>query len=247
MLQQAKKETYVLHRKLFEENRPLRHKYQDLIVGRRGWWPLIKYELVLLLSSWVPGALGLLLRSKLYPLLLGSVGKGVIFGANVTLRHPHKIHIGDHTVIDDNCVLDAKGTDNHGINIGRDVFIGRNTIVYCKDGDIAIGDNAIIAFNCEIFSANFVRLGAYVQMGAYAYLNGGDHTFEKKDVPIARQERIGRGIVLEEGAWIGAGAIVLDGVTVGKHAIVGAGAVVTKDAPAESISGGIPATVLRMR
>ena len=202
---------------------------------------------MILLASWVPGALGLLLRSKLYPLLLGRVGKGVIFGANVTLRHPHKIQIGDNSVIDDNCVLDAKGIDNQGITIGNDVFVGRNTIVYCKDGDIIIGNNAIIAFNCEIFSANLVQLGTHVQMGAYAYLNGGDHTFDRKDVPIALQERIGRGIILEEGAWIGAGVTVLDGVVVGANAIVGAGAVVAKDVPAEAISGGIPAEIIRMR
>ena len=29
--------------------------------------------------------------------------------SNVVLRHPHKIHIGDNVVIDDNCLLDAKG------------------------------------------------------------------------------------------------------------------------------------------
>ena len=37
------------------------------------------------------GALGLFLRSRLYPLILGRVGRNVVFGANVTLRHPHKM------------------------------------------------------------------------------------------------------------------------------------------------------------
>jgi hypothetical protein len=36
----------------------------------------------------VPGALGLFLRSKLYPLILGRVGRNVVFGVNVTIRHP---------------------------------------------------------------------------------------------------------------------------------------------------------------
>ena len=94
----------------------------------------------MLLCAWVPGALGLFLRSKLYPLLLGRVGRNVVFGANVTLRHPHKIHIGDNVVIDDHCCLDAKGTDNRGITIGNGVFVGRNTILSCKNGDIVIDD-----------------------------------------------------------------------------------------------------------
>jgi hypothetical protein len=87
-------------------------KYRALVVGRRGLWPLIKFELVMLFASWVPGALGLLARSKLYPTLLDSCGRGVVFGANVVLRHPHKIRIGAGVVADDSVVLDAKGTDN---------------------------------------------------------------------------------------------------------------------------------------
>ena len=47
--------------------------YQDLVVGSRSLGRLVLYELVLLTSSWVPGALGLLLRKLLYPLLLGGV------------------------------------------------------------------------------------------------------------------------------------------------------------------------------
>ena len=69
----------------------------------------------MLLSAWVPGALGLFLRSKLYPLILGRVGRNVAFGCNVVLRHPHKIEIDDNVVIDDQCCLDAKGTTNRGI------------------------------------------------------------------------------------------------------------------------------------
>jgi hypothetical protein len=53
-------------------------KYRALVVGRRGLWPLIKFELVMLFASWVPGALGLLARSKLYPTLLDSCGRGVV-------------------------------------------------------------------------------------------------------------------------------------------------------------------------
>ena len=72
-----------------------------------------------------------------------------MFGVNVTLRHPHKIHIGDNVVIDDHCCLDAKGTDNRGITIGNGVFVGRNTILSCKNGDIVIEDRANLGFNCE--------------------------------------------------------------------------------------------------
>ena len=110
-----------------------------------------------------------------YPWLLGSCGRNVVFGQNVVLRHPHKIHIGDNVVIDDNCLLDAKGETNAGITIGSGVFIGRNTILSCKNGDIELADGANIGFNCEMFSASRVRVGRGTLIAAYVYLVGGDH------------------------------------------------------------------------
>ena len=130
----------------------------------------------------MPGALGLLLRSKLYPRLLGRCGRNVTFGANVVLRHPHKIFIGDNVVIDDNCCLDAKGSDNVGITIGSGVFVGRNTILSCKNGDIVLDDQANIGFNVEIFAASRVRVGKNVLIAAYCYLVGGDHLYDRIDV-----------------------------------------------------------------
>ena len=110
----------------------------------------------MLVSQAVPGALGLVLRKMLYPRLLGACGRNVVFGQNVVLRHPGKIRIGDNVVIDDNCLLDAKGDTNAGITIGSGVFVGRNTILSCKNGDIELGDRANIGFNCEVFSASRV-------------------------------------------------------------------------------------------
>src|SRR5687768_12494680 len=160
----------VIQQELFNENRSKADKYRELFIGRPGLGALLAYEAAVLLASWVPGALGLVLRSKLYPLILGSVGRNVVFGVNVTLRHPHKIHIGDNVVIDDLCCLDAKGLDNKGITIGNGVFIGRNTILSCKNGDILIEDRANIGFNCEIFSASRVRVGKDILIAAYTYL-----------------------------------------------------------------------------
>jgi serine acetyltransferase len=134
---------------LFSTGQSARDKYAALVVGRPGWGALLKYELVQLASQHVPGALGLALRQALFPTLLGACGRNVVFGQNVVLRHPHKIRIADNVVIDDNCLIDAKGDANAGITIGTGVFIGRNSILSCKNGDIAIADGANIGFNCE--------------------------------------------------------------------------------------------------
>jgi len=237
----------VIQRELFDERRSKADKYRDLVIGRPGWGPLVVYEIVNLVCFHVPGALGLFLRSKLYPLILGSVGRNVVFGVNVTLRHPHKIAIGDNVVIDDGCCLDAKGTDNKGITIGNGVFVGRNTILSCKNGDIVIDDKANIGFNCEIFSASRVRVGESVLMAAYTYLVGGDHLYDRVDIPVLEQGRTARGIEVDDNVWLGTHVVVTDGSRVGRDAIVGAGAVVVGDIPEFAIAAGIPAKRIRDR
>ncbi|HXH06083.1 MAG TPA: acyltransferase [Vicinamibacterales bacterium] len=232
---------------LFDRRRSPRAKYAALVVGRPGWGALAAYELVTLVAQPVPGALGLLLRRLLYPLLLGRCGRNVVFGQHVVLRHPHKIAIGDDVVIDDQCLIDAKGEGNAGIRIGSRVFIGRNTILSCKGGDIEIGDGANIGFNCEIFSASRVVVGEGALLAAYTYLIGGDHDFSDASRAVLEQPRLSRGITVGPGAWLGAGVKVLDGVTVGARAVVGAGAVVRADVPPGAVAVGVPARVIGTR
>lgn len=234
-------------KRLFSQDTSAIQKYQELVVGQKGLFKLFKYECIFLLSSWIPGALGLFLRSKLYPLLLARVGRGVIFGRNVVFRHPHKIFLGNNVVIDDNCLIDAKGRDNYGIVIGDNVFVGRNTILLCTDGDICIEDNVSIGFNSEIMSANYVKLGKNVLISSYCFLNAATHDFRRTDIPVSEQASIGRKIVLEENVWLAANVTILDGITIGNDTIVGAGAVVTKDLPPLSVAVGVPAKVVRSR
>ena len=232
---------------LFASGPSARQKYAALIVGRPGLGALVKYELVVMLSQACPGALGLALRKALFPILLGSCGRNVVFGQNVVLRHPHKIHIGDNVVVDDNCLLDAKGESNRGIRLGSGVFIGRNSILSCKNGDIELADGANIGFNCEVFSASRVTIGANVLMAAYSYVIGGDHDFSDPTAAVLSQTRTSAGVDVGAGAWIGAGAKILDGVTIGERAIVGAGAVVRESVPAHAVAVGIPARVVSER
>jgi len=232
---------------LFDGRTSAREKYASLVVGRPGWRALLAHESITLLSQQVPGALGLALRGTLYPLLLGACGRNVVFGQNVALRHPHKIRIGDNVVVDDNCLLDAKGETNGGITIGSGVFIGRNTILSCKNGDIDLGDGANIGFNCEVFSASRVSVGRDTLIAAYCYLIGGDHDFSDATRPILTQSRTSAGITVGDGAWLGAGAKVLDGVEIGANAVIGAGAVVRTSVPAKATAVGVPARITGTR
>ncbi|MGH7491758.1 MAG: DapH/DapD/GlmU-related protein [bacterium] len=243
----ARRESIEIQKELFDAKKSKLQKYKDIILGEASTWYLLKYELIILMVSWLPGALGLVLRSKLYPLLLGSVGRNVTFGSNVVLRHPKKIHIGNEVVIDDNVVLDAKGQENKGLFVGNGVFVGRNTILSCKNGDIHVHDHANLGFNCEVFSASEVTIGKNVLMAAYVYLVGGTHTFHRMDLPILLQDRVSHGIQVGDNTWLGAHAVVFDGAKIGKECIIGAGAIINHDIPDWKIAAGVPAKVIRDR
>ena len=233
---------------LTDTKKPALEKYQDVIVGSSSIWFLVKYEIITGVFGFLPGALGLMLRGIFYKSLLGKVGSGVVFGRNIVLRHPKKIYLGNNVVVEDNCVLDAKGESNKGIFIGNNVMIWRNSVLSCKNGDLYIGDNTIITLNSYIQSAKKVDIGKNVGIGAYCFIiGGGDHEITRTDIPILAQGQIIKGITIEDNAMIGTGAKIMDGITIGRDAFIGAGAVVTKSIPQFSIAVGIPAKVIRKR
>ena len=56
----------------------------------------------MVLSSWIPGAVGLLLRKIMYPWLLGAVGRNVVFGQGVVLQvdaFPDEVFVGRVTAV----------------------------------------------------------------------------------------------------------------------------------------------------
>jgi len=225
-----------------------RQRYARLVVGSDRWIDLLKYEMAALCASWVPGALGLILRTCFYQLIVPKMGKNVFFGKNVTLRHPGKIHIGNNVVIDDNCMIDAKGSSNRGITIGNGVFIGRNSTLYCKNGDIELHDNVNIGVNCTLFSSHDLIVSENTRIGAYTYLlSGGDYDYDNPRIKIIDQPSpISKGpLVLGPDCWLGAGVIVLDAVHIGEASVIGAGSVVSARIPDNCLAMGIPARVVK--
>lgn len=221
-------------------------QYAEWFVGKTDLLSFLKYELITFFLGSLPGALGYYLRSKFYPLILGSTGRKVVFGRGITVRHPHKIRIGHNVIIDDYCVLDAKGQSNAGISIGDEVFIGRNSILYCKNGDIEVGSQANISSNCEVFSSHRVVIGRATMIAGYSYImSGGSYEYKNSRIDFVSQDGFSKGpTVIGEGCWIGAGVIILDGVSIGDRTVVGAGAVVTRPIPGNSLAIGIPAKVI---
>lgn len=223
-------------------------KYLNMFVGKNSMWELLKYEVLISWLCLVPGAIGLLLRSKLFKYIFEEVGSNTFFGRNVTVRCPVRISLGRNVVIDDNAVLDAKGDpDQSYIKIGQDVLIGRNGILSCTTGCIEFGNFVSTGPNCYFSSKSFVKIGSNVSVGPSTSMVGAGHEFQELDTPVIKQVRTSKGIVVEDNVWIGAAVIIFDGVTIGRDAIIGAGSVVNRDIPAYSIAVGRPAKVVKDR
>lgn len=238
-----------LHRKIFDSRRSSLELYQEMFIGKKDLMGLLKYEIITTFLGSVPGAVGLMLRKTFYRGLLRAVGNNVIFGKNITLRHPHKINVGNNVIIDDDCVLDAKGENNLGIFIGDRVTIGRNSTLICKNGDIRIGSNVNITPSVQLVVApgGKIKIGDNVEIGSFSHFSAGTYSMEKNDILPSAQGRVSRGIILKDSVMIGAGVIILDGVTIGKSSIIGAGSVVTESIPERSVAFGIPARVMKER
>jgi acetyltransferase-like isoleucine patch superfamily enzyme len=237
---------------LYDDQGGFLTKYKRIRVGDAGWGTLVLFELVTLLFGNLPGALGLLLRSKLYPPFFKSVGRGVVFGAGVVIRNPAAISIGAKTIIDDHAVLDAKGGGpGREIVIGERAFISRNVVLGCKAGDIRIGDRVTLGPNTIIHAIETSRvvIGNDSVIAANVYLIGApNYRTERTDIPMAKQGFVeGKGITVGPDVWLGASVVVLDGATIGRGCIVGAMALVRGELPPFAIAHGIPAKVRSLR
>jgi acetyltransferase-like isoleucine patch superfamily enzyme len=240
-----------LHEQLTDASKSTMRRYQDLALGSSSLWYLIKFELIMLFCSWVPGALGLLLRKIFYPRILGTVGSNVVFGQGVAVRHGLKISIGDNVIVDDGAVLDAKGSCNVGILIGEGTIVSRNVVLSCKNGDITIGSGCTVGINTVVHAmqGSDVRIGDQVLIGAFCYFIGsGPYETESLDIPFKKQGmRPQGGINIADNVWFGSSVQVFDGVSVGTGCIIGASTVVNKSVEDYAVVAGVPMKQLKSR
>jgi len=223
-------------------------QYKSFFVGRDSWGALLKYELITSLFGIFPGGAGLLFRSKSCRALFASMGRGVQWGSNISLRHAYKMHFGDKTAIDGDCMLCARGCDEDGFRLGQSVIVSRGTVIQSKCGNIDIGDNCSIGVQCYISAVNDVRIGNNVLIAGQCFIGGARYPMDRNGIPMKDQGAYSNGpINIGDDVWIGAGVKILDNITIGEGAIVGAGAVVTKDVEPYSIVGGVPAKLMGMR
>jgi acetyltransferase-like isoleucine patch superfamily enzyme len=158
------------------------------------------------------------------------------------------LSLGNNIFIDDG-ILIYQDEDGGPVKLGDAVQLYRDTIIQTgQGGSISIGSRTHIQPRCQLsaYKAPIV-IGQRVEIAPYCAFYSYNHGMTEGQ-PIRLQPLQSKGgITIEDEAWLSVGVIVLDGVRIGKGAVVGAGAVVTKDLPANTISMGVPARVIKMR
>lgn len=223
-------------------------RYRNKAVGELPLGKFFIFEFFVLCLSGLGGALGYVVRKIVAKRIFRKVGKGLILGRWLVIRHPGRIQLGDNVAIDDCVFLDASGSGERGIELHDGVILSRNCVVQGKLAHVVFEKRVDVGCNCVFSSIRGIEIGESTIIAGNCYFGGARYFHKDLDMPIMDQGNFSRGpVIVGPHCWVGAGAVVLDGVTIGRGCIIGAGAVVTRDIPPFSIVAGVPAKSIGTR
>ena len=132
--------------------------------------------------------------------------------------------VGSNTVIERIRLDNLYRTGIGGITIGKNCYLGDGVTLDTADR-ITVSDDVTLSFDVMVLTHTNV-----------GYRN---HPVQEHIPSVAKP------VWFKKGSFVGARAIILPGITIGEGAAVGAGAVVTKNVPAKTLVGGVPAKRIR--
>lgn len=165
-------------------------------------------------------------ESELRALGFRKLGRNVRVSAKASVYDPDKTEIGDHSRIDDFCVISGR------VTIGRNVHIAVFCNVAGGTEGITLEDFSGLAYGCHVFSQSDDYSG---------------QTLTNPTVPAKYKREIKKSILIGRHSIVGTASLVFPGADLGEGTSVGAMSMVTKPTEPWSVYVGSPAKKVKDR
>lgn len=172
---------------------------------------------------------GFLVRDRVDCVVLGKNSR-LILNGNLMINQNRIFKKGRSSILrmDENSVLEC-----HGFS-----FMYGADIILFKDSHLALGKGSFINSDCKIRCHKEITIGEGCAISH-------DFTVMDSDAHELDGNRNTNPVHIGNHVWIGTRVTILNGVNVGDGAVIAAGSLVTKDVPAGSLVGGVPAKVIK--
>ncbi|OIQ26919.1 MAG: O-acetyltransferase [Alphaproteobacteria bacterium MedPE-SWcel] len=167
-----------------------------------------------------------LTQAQLEAMGFAALGVNVRISDKASLYEPEKMSLGDHTRIDDFCVVSGH------VSTGRNVHIAPLCLVAGGAPGIRFDDFAGLAYGVKVFAQSDDYSGA---------------SLTNPTVPAAFKTELMAPVTLGRHVIVGANAVVAPGVALREGTAVGAGAVVLSSSAPWTILAGVPAKAIKAR
>jgi galactoside O-acetyltransferase len=175
---------------------------------------------------WRRTNLAFLTEASLIALGFNRLGVNVKISDKASIYNPELMQIGDHTRIDDFCVISGK------VTLGRNV----NVAIFCNIGGGELGvtleDFCGLAYGCHVFTQSDDYSG---------------RTLTNPTVPDKYKHETKASVLIKRHSIVGTCSLIMPGVTLEEGSSIGAMSMVTKSTEPWSVYFGIPAKRLKAR
>jgi acetyltransferase-like isoleucine patch superfamily enzyme len=156
----------------------------------------------------------------------GFLGKNVKISTKASIYEPEKMRLGDHSRIDDFCVVSGR------FECGRNVYIGPGCVIAAGVAGITFEDFVGLAYQVTVYS----------QTDDYSGL-----ALTNPTVPVKFRRETLAAVRLGRHSVIGAAATIMPGVVLAEGTSVGAGSLVHRSTEPWGVYVGMPARRIKPR
>jgi len=155
-----------------------------------------------------------------------SLGRNVKISDKASIYNADKIEIGDHSRIDDFCIISGK------VSIGRNVHLATFCNVAGGEKGITFEDFSGLAYGCHVFTQSDDYSG---------------RTLTNPTVPDKYKQETKKAIVIGRHSIVGTSSLIFPGVVLAEGTSVGGMSMVTKSTEEWSVYFGNPAKRIKAR